>query len=81
MEEESAWRFWYAILQAVVESAVAPNRDRRVTQYTLRDPLLTIYIEKGQSDLKVAKRWDAFNVSVRIVGSTMHVDTAGYEEL
>lgn len=69
------------IFNSVVASIDKPDRHKKIACYTSTNQILTSYIEKGEIQVKSARRKAAFDVWLRILCAILSLNNAGDEEL
>lgn len=69
------------IFNAVVESIDRPYRDRGFARYASTNPLLTMYMQKRESQVNFAKWRPALHVCVRMIGTIMASNVSENKDL
>lgn len=81
MKEELARRLWKPIFSVATAFVDKPDRNRRSARYSLTNRLLSLYMEKGECRLKLARTRAALDVWLGIIDAIMALDIVGNKEL
>lgn len=81
LKEELSWSLCNLIINTAVESAYKSDRHLETAHYTSSYRLLTSYVKKGESEVKLRRRWAAFHVQIGTIKYITALDIAKNEEI